>query len=98
LACDGNGAKRAGDTLVIEMDEPAGHGPERYRQFVARSEAAAQAESVQARALRWRDVPFAERARVGIELMRLTERALRSRTIPYQKPPLTGRITSIRRE
>jgi hypothetical protein len=84
------------DTLVYEMERSAVSGPERYRKFVERCAETAEAESVRGRALRWRDVTFQERARVGIELMRLTERALRSRPIPYRKPPLTCRITPTR--
>ncbi len=70
------------------MNTHPSEGPERYRAFVARCEAAAAAESPAVRAARWRDVPFAERARVGIGLMRLAALVLASRREPYRKPPL----------
>ena len=68
-----------------------------YADFVERCRKAAEADSVRARALRWRDVSFEERARVGIGLMRLADKALRSRPDPYVRPPLTLRLTSVRR-
>ena len=69
-----------------------------YAEFVERCSRTAEADSVQARAWRWRDVSFEERARVGIGLMRLADKALRSRPDPYVRPPLTLRLTSVRRD
>jgi len=64
-------------------------GPEQQRAlFVARCEAAAEAESVRARALQWRRVSFERRAEIGIELMQLAAEIARARPNPYQKPPL----------
>ena len=63
-------------------------GPERYREFVRRMEAAAKAESPRARAERWRDVSFEERARIGIALMHMAHAAAQSRPGGYTKPPL----------
>ncbi len=80
------------------MDVEKKDSLELYAEFVERCRAAAEVDSARARALRWRDVSFEERARVGIGLMRLADRALRSRPDPYVRPPLTLRITSIRRE
>lgn len=78
------------------MEDGPASGPERYREFVARCEAAAEAESAEARARRWRDVSFEERARVGIGLMALAEIALRSRPVPYEKPPLPNPFGAVR--
>jgi hypothetical protein len=69
-----------------------------YASFVERCRRAAEAEDVEARAARWRDASLEERARVGIGLMRLADKILRSRPDPYVRPPLTGRITSIKRD
>ncbi len=68
-----------------------------YAEFVERCRRTAEADSMQERALRWQDVSFEERARVGIGLMRMADKALRSRPDPYVRPPLTVRITSVRR-
>lgn len=67
------------------MDDSGG-GPERYREFVRRMEAAAAAESPRARAEYWRGVSMEERARIGAMLMRQAhEMALQT---GYKKPPL----------
>lgn len=56
--------------------------------FVARCEAAAEAESVQARARLWRDVPLERRGEIGAALMRIAAEIARTRPRPYHKPPL----------
>lgn len=80
--------------MVMELS----HGSSTYAAFVERCRLAAESDSVRARALRWRDVSFEERARVGIGLMRLADRALKSRPDPYVRPSLTRRIQPIRRD
>jgi len=80
------------------MESKSMDGPSRYAEFVERCRQAAERDSVEARALRWRDVSFEERARVGIGLMRLADKALRSRPGGYVRPPLTRRIQPVRRD
>jgi len=80
------------------MDTHADGSPALYAEFVERCRRAAEDDSVRARALRWRDVSFEERAQVGIGLMRLADRALKSRPDPYVRPPLTRRIQPTRRD
>lgn len=83
---------------LLEMETIATSGPSLYAEFAERCRKAAEEDSVRARALRWRDVSFEERARTGIGLMRLADKALKSRPEPYRRPPLARRIQPIRRD
>jgi len=65
----------------------AGPNP-RYRKFVEQMKRAAEAESVRARALQWRNATDEECSRALIELLRAFERSAASQVPPYQKPPL----------
>ena len=68
---------------------PANADREQQRaRFLARCEAAAEAESVRARAIQWRDVPLERRAEIGAGLMRMAAEIARTRPNPYHKPPL----------
>ena len=68
--------------------ETDGETADKRALFVARCEAAAEAESVRARALQWRDVPLERRAEIGAGLMRMAAEIARNRPNPYHKPPL----------
>jgi len=83
---------------VIVMETNPDGPPALYAGFVERCRRAAADDSVRARALRWKDVSSEERARAGIGLMRLADRALKSRPDPYRRPPLTRRIQPLRRD
>ena len=70
---------------------------ERYRRFLEQCAAAAEVESVRARAREWRGVSFEERARIGIGLMEMSDMIARTRPQPYVKPPLTLSLAAIAR-
>jgi hypothetical protein len=74
---------------TIRRSQPAWDPTPTTSRLVRMSRAAAEAESVEARALVWRDRGDAERSAALAGLMNLSDAIVRGRGRPHIKPPLT---------
>jgi|GEM_PF-3138745 len=73
-------------------------GRERHRKLVERLEAAARAESLEARVAEWRGRSERERGEALARLMAMAAELSRSRPQAYRKPPLNFPRFSSRRD
>ena len=83
---------------TTRKSQPSGDPEPAHSRLVRLSRAAAEAESVEARALLWRDKTDAERSAAIVGLMNLSDAIVRGRGRPHIKPPLTfPRFSSVPR-